>query len=58
MGHRELNAMHEEAGTVVCRHALQSVNIVSKQIAEVSFNIIDCREHEDLYLIVAQKRED
>jgi ubiquinone/menaquinone biosynthesis C-methylase UbiE len=56
MGHRELNAMHEEAGSVVCRHALQPVGVVSRQIAEQSFNIIDTREQEDLYLIVAQKQ--
>lgn len=56
MGHRELNAMHEEAGKAVCRHALQPVGLVSKQIAEQSFNIIEFREQEDLYLIVAQKQ--
>ncbi len=55
MGHRELNAMHKEAGSAVCRHALQSVNTVSKQIAEQSFKILDFREKEDLYLIVAHK---
>lgn len=55
MGHRELNAMHQEAGLAVCRHALKSVNTVSKEIAEQSFNILDFREKEDLYLIVAQK---
>ena len=55
MGHRELNAMHEEAGRVVSRHALQPVSTVSKQIAEQSFNIIESREQEDLYMIVAQK---
>jgi ubiquinone/menaquinone biosynthesis C-methylase UbiE len=58
MGHRELNTMHKEAGSAVCRHALQSVNTVSKQIAEQSFNILDFREQEDLYLIVAQKYKD
>ena len=41
MGHRELNAMHEEAGSAVCRHDLQPVSVVSKQIAEQLFNIID-----------------
>lgn len=56
MGHRELNAMHEEAGKAVCRHALQSVDNVSKQIAAQSFTIVDFREQKDLYLIVAQKQ--
>ncbi|HEM48617.1 MAG TPA: class I SAM-dependent methyltransferase [Caldithrix sp.] len=56
MGHRELNAIHEKAGSAVCRHTLQPVSVVSKQIAEQSFNIIDSREQEDLYLIVAQKQ--
>ena len=56
MGHRELNAMHEEAGRAVSGHALQPVSAVSKQIAEQSFSIIDSREQEDLYMIVAQKQ--
>lgn len=55
MGHRQLNTMHQEAGQAVCRHALQSVDSVSKQITALSFNIVDSCEQEDLYFIVAQK---
>lgn len=55
MGHRQLNNMHQDAGQAVCHHALQSLDIVSKQIADQSFNIINSCEQENLYLIVAQK---
>jgi ubiquinone/menaquinone biosynthesis C-methylase UbiE len=55
MGHQELNAMHETAGKVVSRHALQSAETVSLQIIDQGFNILNCHEQKDLYLIVARK---
>ena len=55
MGHQQLNSMHEEADKAVCHHALQPINIVTEQITAESFKILNCKEQEDLYLIVAQK---
>jgi ubiquinone/menaquinone biosynthesis C-methylase UbiE len=58
MGHKELNAMHSEAGHAVCRHALAPADTVARQISEQNFTITTCEEDENLYLIEAEKYGD
>lgn len=56
MGHRELNAMHREAGRAVENDRIVPVEQLSRIITDAGFSVSHAEEKKDLFLITARNR--
>lgn len=56
MDHEQLNALHRKAGKEVAGDVLPAATELAGRIRRRGFDILECREERELYLILARKR--